>query len=74
MLLAVAGQYSDIPATSPEGINLDVIGYDLTPDSQTNLGNISTRSFCSNRRTLDDWVVYCSRQWDKESDHSCHWP
>jgi hypothetical protein len=24
-----AGQYSDISATSPEGINLDVIGYDL---------------------------------------------
>ena len=26
---ACAGQYSDISATSPEGINLDVIGYDL---------------------------------------------
>src|SRR5262249_19033638 len=24
-----AGQYSDITATSPEGINLDVVGYDL---------------------------------------------
>jgi hypothetical protein len=36
------GQASDIAATSPEGINLDVIGYDLT---QTSLGNISTRSF-----------------------------
>ena len=41
-----AGQYSDISATSPEGINLDVIGYDLTTQtSQTSLGNISTRSF-----------------------------
>ena len=40
-----AGQYSDISATSPEGINLDVIGYDLTQTSQTSLGNISTRSF-----------------------------
>ena len=39
-----AGQYSDIAATSPEGINLDVIGYDLAPSGQTSLGNISTRS------------------------------
>ena len=39
------GQASDIAATSPEGINLDVIGYDLTQTSQTSLGNISTRSF-----------------------------
>ena len=39
-----AGQYSDISATSPEGINLDVIGYDLTQTSHTSLGNISTRS------------------------------
>jgi hypothetical protein len=36
------GQSSDIAATSPEGINLDVIGYDLVPVS---LGNISTRAF-----------------------------
>ena len=35
------GQFSDIGATSPEGINLDVIGYDLTQTSL--LGNISTR-------------------------------
>ena len=40
-----AGQYSDISATSPEGINLDVIGYDLVQTSQTSLRNISTRSF-----------------------------
>ena len=40
-----ADQYSDISATSPEGINLDVIGYDLAPTGQTSLGNISTRSF-----------------------------
>jgi len=39
------GQFSDIAATSPEGINLDVIGYDLTQPSQASLGNISTRSF-----------------------------
>ena len=42
---ACAGQYSDISATSPEGINLDVIGYDLAQTSHTSLGNISTRSF-----------------------------
>jgi hypothetical protein len=36
------GQFSDISSTSPEGINLDVIGYDL---SRVTLGNISTRSF-----------------------------
>jgi Fibronectin type III domain len=36
------GQFSDIAATSPEGINLDVIGYDL---NRVTLGNISTRSF-----------------------------
>jgi hypothetical protein len=40
---ACAGQDSDISGTSPEGINLDVIGYDLAQAG--NLGNISTRSF-----------------------------
>jgi hypothetical protein len=29
-----AGQYSDIAATSPEGINLDVVGYDLVSEPQ----------------------------------------
>ncbi len=29
-----AGQYSDIAATSPEGINLDVVGYDLVNGPQ----------------------------------------
>ncbi|HTG52724.1 MAG TPA: NF038122 family metalloprotease, partial [Candidatus Tectomicrobia bacterium] len=41
------GQFSDVSATSPEGIDLDVIGYDLA-QHQTGpprLGNISTRSF-----------------------------
>ncbi len=42
---ACVGQSSDIAATSPEGISLDVIGYDLTQTSQASLGNISTRSF-----------------------------
>ena len=42
-----AGQFSDVSVTSPEGIGLDVTGYDLT-QPQTGpprLGNISTRSF-----------------------------
>ena len=39
------GQYSDISAASPEGINLDVIGYDLDSDKSPSLSNISTRSF-----------------------------
>ena len=42
------GQASDVTATSPEGVNLDVIGYDLTsaipPPGPTILGNISTRA------------------------------
>ena len=40
------GQSSDVSATSPEGVNLDVIGYDLVstpPPASTLLGNISTR-------------------------------
>jgi hypothetical protein len=36
------GQSTDISATSPEGISLDVIGYDLIPANSV-LGNISTR-------------------------------
>ena len=39
-------QSSDVSATSPEGANLDVIGYDLVttpPPASTLLGNISTR-------------------------------
>jgi hypothetical protein len=41
------GQFSDISATSPEGIDLDVIGYDLAQvqTGPPRLGNISTRSF-----------------------------
>jgi hypothetical protein len=40
------GQGTDISATSPEGISLDVIGYDLITDNSSAtgvLGNISTR-------------------------------
>jgi hypothetical protein len=40
-----AGQSSDISATSPEGINLDVIGYNLAQTGPPSLGNVSTRSF-----------------------------
>jgi hypothetical protein len=40
------GQSTDISATSPEGISLDVIGYDLLVQTgSSSLGNISTRSF-----------------------------
>jgi hypothetical protein len=39
---ACMGQSSDLATTSPEAINLDVIGYDL---AQISLGNISTRGF-----------------------------
>jgi hypothetical protein len=38
------GQAADISATSPEGINLDVIGYDLLPPPMGQLLNISTRT------------------------------
>ncbi len=37
-----AGQSPEIDASSPEGVNLDVIGYDLIPANPV-LGNISTR-------------------------------
>jgi hypothetical protein len=37
------GQTSDISETSPEGINLDVIGYDRVPPPDGQLLNISTR-------------------------------
>src|SRR5205807_41708 len=30
-----AGQYSDVTETSPEGINLDVVGYDLVSSGQS---------------------------------------
>ena len=38
------GQSSDIAISSPEGINMDVVGYDLnTSTAVSSLGNISTR-------------------------------
>lgn len=53
-----AGQSDDISATSPEGINLDVVGYDLKtallPPQPTLLGNISTRGFV---RTGDQVLI-----------------
>lgn len=52
------GQFDDISATSPEGINLDVIGYDLNttslPPEATLLGNISTRGLV---RTGDQVLI-----------------
>jgi hypothetical protein len=42
---ACPDQLSDISARSPEGINLDVIGYDLVNATNTYLANLSTRAF-----------------------------
>ncbi len=42
---ACPNQFSDISATSPEGINLDVVGYDLVNGTHTYLANLSTRAF-----------------------------
>jgi hypothetical protein len=52
-----AGQSYDISATSPEGINLDVVGYDLKAailPQPTVLGNISTRGLV---RTVDQVLI-----------------
>jgi len=51
---ACRGQSSDVTATSPEGINLDVIGYDLVNATTPYLGNLSTRSFV---QTGDDVMI-----------------
>jgi hypothetical protein len=49
------GQVSDVTATSPEGISLDVIGYDLvSPPPPGHLGNLSTRAFV---QTGDNVVI-----------------
>jgi len=50
------GQISDVTATSPEGVSLDVIGYDLVslPPLPAHLGNISTRAFV---QTGDNIVI-----------------
>jgi hypothetical protein len=42
---ACRDQFSDISATSPEGINLDVIGYNLVTATTPYLANLSTRAF-----------------------------
>jgi hypothetical protein len=42
---ACPDQFSDISATSPEGINLDVIGYNLVNTTAPYLANLSTRAF-----------------------------
>jgi hypothetical protein len=41
--LSCVGQVADIGRTSPEGISLDVIGYDLVSPGTPNLLNLSTR-------------------------------
>jgi hypothetical protein len=50
------GQSSDVAPTSPEGINLDVIGYDLTvapaPPVANPATNVTTTSFVANWTTI----------------------
>ena len=41
--LSCVGQVADVGGTSPEGISLDVIGYDLINPGTPNLLNVSTR-------------------------------
>ena len=50
-------QFSDISATSPEGINLDVIGYDLV--TMPYLANLSTRAFAQtgNNTMIGGFIV-----------------
>ena len=36
-----AGQYSDIAATSPEGVNLDVVGYDLVTAARATIADFN---------------------------------
>ena len=59
--------------TSPEGINLDVVGYDLTANAASVLGNISTRAFV---QTGDDVMIggfIIARERTQDSDCACHW-
>ena len=45
-----AGQYSDIAATSPEGVNLDVVGYDLVTAARATIADFNAtgiRTMCS---------------------------
>ena len=48
---ACAGQYSDIAATSPEGVNLDVVGYDLAAAARAVVGDF-------NNNGHPDYVLY----------------
>jgi hypothetical protein len=51
-----AGQYSDISATSPEGINLDVVGYDLvTAPTPTPTPTPAPRPAFAGRAILGDF-------------------
>ncbi len=64
------GQTSDISAISPEGINLDVIGYDL---NQCDSRKHQHSRLCADGQQRDDWRFYCARDRTKEGDYSCHW-
>ena len=47
--------------------------YDLSPEPNSILGNISTRSLCADWRQRDDWRVHHSGNCAKESDCARHW-
>ena len=70
------GQVSDVTATSPEGVNLDVIGYDLTsaipPPGPTILGNISTRTLVETGEQGTHWRFYRHGDPAEEGDRTGH--
>ena len=67
-------QFSDISATSPEGINLDVIGYDLVNATTPYLANLSTRAFVQTGDNLMIGGLIVARDSTKEGDSACNWP
>jgi len=50
-----------------------VEAYDLSPGTTSSLGNISTRSFVQTGENVMIGGFIVQGDWDKESDHSCHW-
>ena len=69
-------QFSDISATSPEGINLDVIGYDLVNAVIPLLGNLH-QSSAAFVQTGDNVMIggFISRRDSTKEGHSaCDWP
>ena len=69
-----AGNYTAIVrgVNDTTGVALAEV-YDLNPDANSILGNISTRSLCADGRQRDDWRVHCSGNCRKEGDCAGHW-